>query len=266
MPHATSSVAEPLPARVSAVPSVAVVMPAWNEAEGIAAFLDEITGALQGFDLSFVVVDDRSTDATGETARAAATTAVPVTVIENEVNLGHGPSTVRALRAGAASGTDIVIAVDGDGQFSGRDMRLVIDTLIESGAEVVEGLRQERGNPLYRRVASLGTRALVAAKARAWPTDANTPLRAYRGPVLASLLTAVPEDSLTPNLVISAVTRRWDLRVAEVPVAVRDRLGASPVGTTWGARAATLPTKRFLRFCWNGVIGWGRVTIPARRP
>lgn len=266
MPHATSSATEPHRARVRAVPSVAVVMPAWNEADGIAAFLAEIAEAMQGIQVSYVVVDDSSTDATGAAARDAATLQAPVTVIQNEVNRGHGPSTVRALRAGVSSGADIVVSVDGDGQFLGVDMRKLVDTLIEQGADVVEGLRQERGNPLYRRAASLGTRALVASKARAWPTDANTPLRAYRTPVLATVLTAVPEDSLTPNLVISAVTRRWNLRVSEVPVLVRDRLGGSPVGTTWGARAATLPTKRFLRFCWNGVIGWGRLSIPTRRP
>lgn len=250
-------------AMVAAVPSVAVVMPAWNEAEGIATFLGEIAAALGDHEVTFVVVDDCSQDATAESALAAGS-AANVEVIRNTANRGHGPSTVAALRRGSELGTQVVMAVDGDGQFSGRDMRRLLDALLAGSASVAEGLRQERGNPLYRRVASLGTRALVATKARSWPTDANTPLRAYRREALASILSVVPEDCLTPNLVISAVTRRWGMAVTEIPVTVRDRLGESTVGTTWGARAASLPTKRFIRFCWNGIVGWGRVSIPAR--
>lgn len=259
---ATYSIVEPR-TRVKAVLSVAVVMPAWNEAEGIATFLEEIATAMDGHDVTFVVVDDSSQDATADAALACAAGA-KVEVIRNAVNRGHGPSTVAALTRGSELGTQVVMAVDGDGQFSGQDMRRLLLALLEGNASVAEGLREERGNPFYRRVASLGTRALVATKARSWPTDANTPLRAYRREALASILSVVPEDCLTPNLVISAVTRRWGMSVTEIPVTVRDRLGESSVGTTWGARAAFLPTKRFMRFCWNGIVGWGRVSIPAR--
>lgn len=248
------------------MPSVAVVMPAWNESEGILTFLAEIADAMQGYDVSFVVVDDCSTDDTGQAANSLDKPQTRVIVTRNAVNQGHGPSTITALRLGSELGTDAVIAVDGDGQFNGADMRLLVDRVLVGDVDVVEGLRQERGNPLYRRVASLGTRALVASKARAWPTDANTPLRAYRGEVLLALLTAVPTNSLTPNLVISALTRRWHLPVAEIPVLVRDRLGESAVGTTWGARAASLPTSRFLKFCWRGAVGWTQAKIPANRP
>lgn len=248
------------------MPSVAVVMPAWNEAEGISTFLAEIAEAMDGLCIKFVVVDDCSTDETGRAAGSVSLANARVKVSRNENNQGHGPSTVTALRLGAELETDVVIAVDGDGQFSGTDMRTLVDRVLVGDVDVVEGIRHERGNPLYRRVASLGTRALVASKARAWPTDANTPLRAYRREVLRDLLTVVPSRTLTPNLVIAAATRRWKLRVAEIPVIVRDRLGESAVGTTWGARAASLPTSRFMKFCWNGATGWGQVSIPAQRP
>lgn len=241
-------------------------MPAWNEAEGILTFLAEIAEAMQGYELTLIVVDDCSSDETGQEANSLQLPQTSVLVARNEVNQGHGPSTVTALRLGSDLGVDVVIAVDGDGQFNGTDMRLLVDRVLAGDVDVVEGLRQERGNPLYRRVASLGTRALVASKAHAWPTDANTPLRAYRSDVLVALLTAVPSDSLTPNLVISALSRRWRLRVAEIPVVVRDRLGESAVGTTWGARAASLPTSRFLKFCWRGAVGWTQAKLPANRP
>lgn len=245
---------------------LAVVMPAWNEAEGIEAFLTELHEALRSFDPAFFVVDDCSSDATSSAALAARQAGITVTVVRNDENRGHGPSTVRALHLGCDSGAEYVIAVDGDGQFSGADMAGLVTLLQQTEADMAEGLRQERGNPLYRRVASLGTRALVASKAHAWPTDANTPLRAYRRAALVDMLLAVPDDTMTPNLVISAIARRWRLRIAEMPVVVRDRLGESAVGTTWGKRAATLPTKRFVAFCWNGARGWLSTPVPPAPP
>jgi len=79
--------------------SVCVVMPAYNEQDGIASFLEELSGALAGYSASFIVVNDCSKDATGEAVESLASTGFPVTLVDNTVNSGHGPSTMNALRA-----------------------------------------------------------------------------------------------------------------------------------------------------------------------
>ena len=239
--------------------SVIVVMPAWNEAEGITGFLVELDAALAGVDPHFVVVDDCSTDRTTEAVLAAGEKGVYVTCLVNDVNSGHGPSTMRALRAGLASGADAVVAIDGDGQFTGADVRRVVDALLGGGAEVVEGVRTSRSDAAYRRLTSEATRALVWTRSRALPADANTPLRAYRPAVLVRLLDRVPPEAMTPNLIISALCRRWHVPLTELPVLSRPRRGASAEGTTWGARRASLPSRRFLGFCVRAAGEWVRL-------
>ena len=238
---------------------VTVVMPAWNEAEGIEGFLEELDSALAEWTTEFIVVDDRSTDGTALSARAAGQGGVRVSVLPNDMNRGHGPSTMRALRAGLASGADIIVAIDGDGQFLGPDVRRVVAVLAEGTGQVVEGVRSGRGEAAYRRATSEVTRALVWTRARRLPADANTPLRAYRPEVLGRLLDRVPPDAMTPNLIISALSRKWDVPLVEVPVASRPRRGASAHGTTWGARRASLPSRRFVEFCLRATGEWVRL-------
>lgn len=238
---------------------VAVVMPAYNEAEGIVEFLREIVEAFAGHQVNVVVIDDRSRDRTAETVERAAREGLPVRVLRNTENLGHGPSTLRALAAGVATEAGIVIAVDGDGQFLGSDIARVADELNSSGSDLVEGVRTGRDDPLYRRAVSAMTRALVRSASGIAPKDANTPLRAYRRPCLTELLEAIPEDAMTPNLLVSAIVRREGWRLLEVPVASLSRRGSSKVGTTWGSSLAALPSKRFVRFCWKSFLQWRRL-------
>lgn len=235
-----------------------MVMPAYNEAEGIVEFLQELNESLAAWNPAFVVVDDASRDGTAEAARAASTLVPPVDVIvqPNPVNRGHGPSTLEALRLGLASGADAVVAIDGDGQFTGSDVARVVQTLLEGDIEVVEGVRTARGDALYRRGTSLVTRMLVWSRSKAWPQDANTPLRAYQPAALAALLGQVPQDAMTPNLIISALCRRTRMRIAQVPVASRPRRGSTAHGSTWGSRRASLPSRRFISFCTKAAGQW----------
>lgn len=239
---------------------IAVVMPAYNEAEGIVEFLQELNAALLPWQPTFFVVDDASRDATAEAARSAALaeSPVPVSVQSNPANRGHGPSTLTALGLGLASGADAVIAIDGDGQFTGPDVARLVQTLLEGDAQIAEGVRTGRGDALYRRATSQATRALVWTRCRAWPADANTPLRAYRPEALRSLLEQVPADAMTPNLIISALCRRRGMRIVEVPVASRPRRGSTAHGSTWGSRRASLPSKRFIAFCGKAARQWVR--------
>jgi dolichol-phosphate mannosyltransferase len=236
--------------------SVAVVMPAWNESEGITEFLSELNAALQGWDPMFIVVDDCSTDGTAEQVHSLASSDIRASVHRNAVNSGHGASTVTGLRLGLETNADVVIAIDGDGQFIGSDVAKVLARLLEGDVDLVEGIRVGRDDPTYRRAVSATTCALVWLRTRKSPTDANTPLRAYRPAVLASLLAAIPPTAVTPNLLVSAMSRRWGLRIAEVPVSSRARRGSVQDGTTWGKSHRQLPSRKFVKFCAKATVDW----------
>lgn len=239
---------------------VAVVMPAWNEAEGIAGFLTELAVELARWDVTFVVVDDCSSDGTAAAAKSVQSSGIRVDVQTNERNLGHGPSTIRALRLGLALSPDAIVALDGDGQFVGSDVAVVVEKLLTSQADVVEGVRRERNDPIYRRTVSAATRGLVWARSHRLPADANTPLRAYGPQVLERLLAVIPAEAATPNLLISAVCRRSGLRVMELPVRSIPRRGTDQQGSTWKNRRKSLPSRRFIDFCVGATREWMTVT------
>lgn len=239
--------------------NVAVVMPAFNEEEGIVEFVREILEAFAGHEVGVVIVDDFSTDQTAASVEDAARQGLPVTVLRNAANMGHGPSTLRALGAGIEEEADIVVAVDGDGQFLGSDVARVAFALDTSGSDLVEGVRTGRDDPSYRRFVSALTRVLVRSASGVTPLDANTPLRAYRRSRLIELLETIPSDAMTPNLLTSAIARRHGWKLLEIPVSSLARRGSTSVGTTWGSSMAALPSKRFVRFCWKAQKQWRRL-------
>lgn len=236
--------------------SVAIVMPAWNEASGIGDFLREIHDSFVGIDHAFIVVNDHSTDSTVEVLDQLIDSGLPLQVESNQVNLGHGPSTVRALRLALETITDNVIALDGDGQFLGKDIRACYDASLASNLQVVEGIRTRDSDPVYRKATSLATRFLVWSRCRDFPRDANTPLRVYQREALKEILTRIPAESLVPNLMISAYVRANKMRIGAVEVSFIDRRGDNPDSTSWGRSKAYLPSKKFVKFCGRATKSW----------
>ncbi len=84
----------------------AIVIPAYNEADSLGAIIARIHAAMPGAPV--VVVDDGSTDGTGEAARAAG-----AQVLTHPYNKGNGAAVKTALRALTAAK---VIIIDADGQ------------------------------------------------------------------------------------------------------------------------------------------------------
>lgn len=232
---------------------VCVVMPAYNEESGIAEFVGELSASLSAWETQFVVVNDCSNDSTAAVASSLSSVGIKIKVVTNEVNSGHGPSTVRALNLGLESGADLIVAIDGDGQFLGSDVAKLIGHLEGPDCDIVEGVRTQRGDPAYRRLVSLSTRLLVALKARRVPSDANTPLRVYRRASLERILGNLRPDITIPNLVISTNTRRLGFCFEEITVRSIPRRGGDPSSISWGKSRRQVPTRRFLRFCSRAV-------------
>ena len=102
------------------IAELSLVMPAYNEEAGIRAVLAEARSALAARCARFeiVVVDDGSTDATGELL-ARATTATEIVVLTHSRNLGYSAALSRGLRAARY---DPVLYTDSDGQFDLADL------------------------------------------------------------------------------------------------------------------------------------------------
>lgn len=215
-------------------PSVAVAIPAYNEAAGIVGFLHEIDEALSGrARVRIVVVDDASSDGTAEALEAVRPELeATLDVFLNPGNRGHGPSLLDAYRHALSSDPDYVLQVDGDGQFHGSDLRRVL-VLLMDGSRAVGGVRRFRQDPWFRMSMTRLVRAYVKAAFLVRARDANCPLRGYEAGLLRELLPALPPNSLIPNLCLTILASRRGVPLLEVDVSHRVRRGDTAEGVTW---------------------------------
>jgi len=117
-------------------PTLSVVIPVHNEAAHIGATIDALVAALEadGFEAELVLVDDGSTDGSGETARAAARDRLPVRIID-QPNRGR----FEARRAGlAAAKAELVLLLDARVTLARGALRFV-RSRVEAGQSVWNG-------------------------------------------------------------------------------------------------------------------------------
>lgn len=239
---------------------LAVAIPAYNEADGIAGFLTELAGALAGEAgrVSLVVADDVSTDDTLSVVQSVSDlpSGVEIIIDEGAVNGGHGPTVVRAYRRCLDLGADVIAQVDGDGQFEADDFAPLLEA-VRTGADVATGRRVARVDPWFRVVLSrllviLGRLAFGARRA-----DVNCPFRVYRAPVLADLLGDIDADALVPHVLLTMLETRRGVAHVEIEVRHRVRRGEEATGTMWQGGAAVWRLARFATRALREVLRFG---------
>ncbi len=111
------------------LPELSLVLPAHNEVENIRWLLPHLAATLPALAERYevVVVDDGSSDGTGETAtRLAADLGVDLRVVRHEHKSGYGATVGDGLRATRLA---YVAFTDADGQFEVADFALLIPLL-----------------------------------------------------------------------------------------------------------------------------------------
>jgi dolichol-phosphate mannosyltransferase len=235
---------------------VAVVIPAYNEADGIGGFLEDIDRALTPHvdALRLIVVDDASGDGTRQVVEAsAARLSAELDLVVNDANLGHGPSVVAGYRRALEGEATFVLQVDGDGQFLGSDLRRLLVLLLDE-AHAVCGVRRFRQDPWFRMVMTRLLRTYVRQTFGVGARDPNCPLRGYDAALLSELLDALPERCLIPNLYMTVVAARRGFALVEVDVSHRVRRGRSAQGSTWSGGPRSPIPLRLVRFSAQALV------------
>lgn len=188
-----------------------VVVPAWNEAEVIGGVVSELRDS--GWPV--VVVDDGSTDETGERARRAG-----ARVVRHGVNLGQGAALQTGIDFALGHGAEAIVTFDADGQHDVADIPLLIAAL--SNADVALGSRflgsaigVTPGRMVFLRLAVRVSNLLSGLNL----TDAHCGIRAFRAPVAARL--TIRQNGMAHASEILRRIRDQGMRVVEVPVRVR---------------------------------------------
>jgi glycosyltransferase involved in cell wall biosynthesis len=232
---------------------LAIVMPVFNESEGIRDFVSEIRNEFNKIRPVILIVDDCSTDETWNVLQEMKAQANDLIIHRNILNLGHGRTTVEAMNYGIINHANYIMTVDGDGQFIGKEMFDFFKEFYDSNTNYGEGRRVLREDPWFRRVISLVTRLLVLVKTGKRIADANTPCRIYERETLQSLLSKIDGNSMVPNLAISIVARKEHMQVFNFSLTNIPRRGESVQGSTWGAKKTRLPNKKLVKFCLNAI-------------
>lgn len=230
------------------VGSVALAIPAYNEADGIAGFLTDLDSALAELcnNHTFVIVNDVSTDHTVAVLDGLRPDLDGELIVEtNARNSGHGPTVLNAYHRALETGAPWILQVDGDGQFEAEDIAVLFHHA-SKGNKMVTGQRTVRFDPWYRRVVTTVLPQMLRAGFSVSRRDINCPFRLYEADTLAQILAEVPRDSLTPHVLMTVLESRHPGRHVEIPVQHRPRRGDTEAGTMFGARDILIPKKLML--------------------
>ena len=211
---------------------IAIVIPALNEEKSIAKVINDLPKDLYRLDM--IVCDNGSTDSTPQEAKKAGARVV------YEQKRGYGAACLKALK-NVAPQTDIVVFLDADYSDDPSKLSRIVSPIIKNKADMVIGSRTlgkaEKGALLLR--ADIGNRLAILLIQLFWKfryTDIG-PFRAIRKSKLDMLKMQDQNFGWTVEMQIKAVKK--GLRISEVPVDYRKRIGKSKIsGTIKGSIAA----------------------------
>jgi glycosyltransferase involved in cell wall biosynthesis len=215
-----------------------VFIPAWNEEDNLPAVLDELQAGLP--DCKVLVVDDGSTDGTASIARDRGA---------DVLSFGENRGLRQGIAAGYAyaheNGYEFVGRVDADGQHPVDELARLLALVRGGEADVAVGSRFATGDgyEAYRYEPSPSRRLGTSALRRAMHPALGQPFLdatsgMYAANRLAMPILGVPYTSRAPEVESLLRLREAGLRIAEVPVHMRER--ASGESKLRGSKAVKL--------------------------
>ena len=209
---------------------VSFLIPAFDEASTILEVLERVD-ALE-LEKQIVVVDDGSTDGTGDLLDEWARTH-PEHVVLHQENRGKGA----AVRAGIPHATGAITVIqDADMEYDPVDVPPLIEPIQRGVADAVYGSRLSGGRPqrAYLFWHLVGNRFLTLLTNVLFNTtlhDMETGYKAFRTEVLQSLDLRRDDFGIEPELTGEICRRK--LRIYEIPIAYYGRTVAEGKKITW---------------------------------
>jgi glycosyltransferase involved in cell wall biosynthesis len=194
--------------------SISVFFPAYNDVGSIGKIIHTMAWLLPKLtdDYEIVVVDDGSSDGTGDLLRILANEYPFLKIIHHGVNRGYGAALITGF---ANCSKDLIFYTDGDGQYDVEELPLLLTTFGDD-VDIVNGYKISRSDPKHRVVAGLIYRSLIRWLFRLKVKDVDCDFRLFRRRLLDR--TRLTCDSGV--ICVEMMKRFQDLgcRVIEVPV------------------------------------------------
>ena len=135
-----------------------IQIPCYNEAGTLGATVQALPRAIPGIDsIEVLIIDDGSTDATVEVARANGVQHI-VSILRNG---GLARAFVAGLEASVQAGADIIVNTDADNQYNADDIPALVAPILAGKAEIVVGARPvadiRHFSPIKKMLQALGS-------------------------------------------------------------------------------------------------------------
>jgi len=203
---------------------LSVVAPMMNEALGAAEFVSEIAGALAGVRHEIIVVNDGSSDGTGDVLRKIRAEIPQLRIIHHDENAGQS----RALRTGIlAARSETIAMIDGDGQNDPADIPPLLAALKKAREScelaMIAGERRNRQDSAAKKWASNIANGIRRRLLKDGATDTGCGLKVF---YREAFLRLPYFDHM--HRYLPALMRREGFEVEFMPVSHRPRVhGAS---------------------------------------
>jgi len=206
-----------------------VIIPAYNEEPTITQVIQGIPREIPGVkEIQVVVVDDGSTDRTAQLAEEAG-----AIVVKHPQNLGVGKAFSTGIKTALELGADLIVNIDGDGQFNPRDIPRLIEPILKNQADFVTASRFADKSlipkmPWIKKYGNYLVRAIINFLTGKKFTDVSCGFRAYSRET-ALKLNLFGSFTYTQETFLNLVEK--EVRIKEIPLEVQGerRFGKSKV-------------------------------------
>lgn len=201
--------------------AITVVIPAYNEEEGIESTLAQLKAVMARQDIPYdiIVVDDGSTDGTAEVVRNTP----GVRLVQHHTNRGYGAAIKTGIRQ---ANHDWIAIIDADGTYPPQAIQYLIAEM--DGYDMIVGARSERDIPLARRPAKWFIAKLAEYLSETEIPDLNSGLRVFRKDTALSYFNILPSRfSFTITITLALLSDHYLVKF--VPIEYHKREGRSKI-------------------------------------
>lgn len=209
------------------MPSISLVLPAYNEADNIEPMVAEATPALEANaeDYEILVVDDGSADDTAAVTRRVIEAHPHVRLIEHPVNQGFGAAVFTGF---TNAGKDWIFYTDADRQFVLSELERFVPYMDK--ADLIAGYRAPRRDPFLRVFYGKGWSALCTLLFGYTVRDVDCGFKLFRREIIEDLAPQIASRGATFSIEWLARAKRAGYRFVELPVTHRPRVAGSQTG------------------------------------
>lgn len=212
------------------VKTFCVLICAHNEADRIE---EVVRATLKQTPCNVVVIDDGSTDGTGDLAERAG-----AYVLRNPKNLGKGAALKRGFELIRERNCDAVIVVDGDGQHNPSEIQCFLDAYERTHIPILIGNRMANttGMPFLRKWTNRFMSRVLNRLTKIYVADPPCGFRFYRTDILPFIMSDEQRFSFEFDILIHAALRgiRVDsVRISTIYHKGKRRSHVAPLRDTW---------------------------------